>query len=111
MAYETMDPPGSAETYRLVNSLHFQVETDGAAIVVDDRSLTASRLNKAAYIVAGALREPRTRHELAQMLAGAANSTVDAAAAAVASFLDELRARGWIEIRDNVIPLSSGQER
>lgn len=82
---------------RLVDSLHLHKESDGGARVIDDRTFTAAHVNEAARIIVEALHEPRTRQELAVILADAAGCRVDDATAPVVRLVDELTAFGWIE--------------
>lgn len=85
------------DTIRLVDSLHLQHQPDGSGRVIDDRTFTAAHVNKAALIILEALHEPRTRQELAAVLAEAADCHVGDAVEPVVRLLDELTAFGWIE--------------
>ena len=100
MAYDT--PTHSQRTMQLISSLHLQKEPDGGALVIDDRTLTAAHLNKAAYILLQALQQPRTQEDLVTILADAANCNADNAVAHVAQLVDELTEFDWIEFRSNV---------
>jgi hypothetical protein len=82
---------------RLTGHLHLQPEPDGNAVVVDDRTLSAARVNKAACVLITALRQPRTRADLATVLADVAHCEVGEAAGAVDRFVEELIVLGWIE--------------
>lgn len=84
----------------LVDSLHLQVEADGSARVVDDRTFTAAQVNHSARILLEALREPRTQRDLQSVLAQAAGCRVEETAAPVARLVEELTAYGWIENAD-----------
>ena len=86
---------------QLIAAIHLQEEPDGGAIVIDDRTLTASRLNKAASIVLHALRRPCTQEDLVTALADAAECGPDDAAAPVAKLVTELLSFGWIEFRND----------
>lgn len=83
---------------RLIGALHLQAEPDGGALVIDDRTLSAARVNQAAYVVLQALAQPRTGEELSAILAGAANCGAGAAAVHVAQLLRQLADMGWIEL-------------
>jgi hypothetical protein len=82
---------------RRTDSLHLHGEPDGSARVIDDRTFTAAHVNKAARIILEALHEPRTRRELAAILADAADCDVDDAIEPVVRLVDEFTALGWIE--------------
>ncbi|NEA98541.1 PqqD family peptide modification chaperone [Streptomyces sp. SID13726] len=84
----------------LVDSLHLQVEADGTARVVDDRTFTAAQVNQSARILLEALREPRTRGDLESVLAQAAGCSLTETVTPVARLVEELTAYGWIEIAD-----------
>lgn len=86
---------------QLIASIHLQDEPDGGAIVIDDRTLTASRLNKAASIILHALQRPCTQEDLVTLLADAAECGTDDAAAPVAKLVTELLSFGWIEFRND----------
>jgi hypothetical protein len=89
--------PVSRKAMQLIASLHLQEEPDGGAVVIDDRTLTASRLNKAASLLLHALQQPRTQEDLVTLLAGAADCSIQEAAAPVTKLVTELRGLGWIE--------------
>ncbi|MHA6881629.1 PqqD family peptide modification chaperone [Ralstonia pseudosolanacearum] len=84
------------DAMQLVDSLHLEAEPDGGAVVIDDRTLTAARVNPSAYLLLQALQQPRTRAELAALLADAAHCSADAADASVSGLIDELADLGWI---------------
>lgn len=85
------------KTMRLAGSLHLQAEPGGGALIIDDRTFAAARLNKSAHILLEALKQPRTQEELATILADAANCDTGEATGPVTRFVDELANRGWIE--------------
>ena len=91
-------PLSSSVKMRLITSLHLREEPDGSAVVIDDRTLTAAHLNKAATILLEALRQPRTRSELAVALADAANCAVDEAVPHVSRLVGDIEQLGWIEL-------------
>lgn len=91
----------SVTKMQLIASIHLQDEPDGGAIVIDDRTLTASRLNKAASIILHALQRPCTQTDLVTLLADAAECGSDDAAAPVAKLVTELLSFGWIEFRSD----------
>ncbi|KPI01720.1 hypothetical protein OK074_5551 [Actinobacteria bacterium OK074] len=84
-------------TLHLVDSVHLQPEDDGGALVVDDRTLSVAHVNKAAHVVLNALREPRTREELAAILADAAHCASAEAVAPVDRLVVRLTDYGWVE--------------
>ena len=86
---------------RLSGSIHLERDEDGGALVIDDRTLTAARVNKAAHILLQALQQPRTQEDLVTILADAANCDTDDAAAPVARLVNELEDLGWIEFQNN----------
>ncbi|NNN33792.1 PqqD family peptide modification chaperone [Streptomyces sp. S3(2020)] len=85
---------------RLVDSLHLQVETDGTARVVDDRTFAAAQVNHSARILLEALREPRTHRDLQSVLAQAAGCPLAETVTPVARLVEELTAYGWVENAD-----------
>ena len=99
MAYDT--PTDSQRTMQLIGSIHLQKEPDGGALVIDDRTLTAARVNKAAYVLLQALHQPRTQEDLVTILADAANCDADDAVAPTAQLVNELKDLGWIELQSN----------
>lgn len=88
-------PPGT--TMQLADSIHVREEPDGSALVIDDRTLTAARLNKAAYVLLQALHQPRTLGELVSILAEAAHCHVSESAAPVVKLVQEISHLGWVE--------------
>lgn len=103
MAYNIVTTPtDSRRTMQVISSIHLQEEPDGGALVIDDRTLTVARINKAAYVLFQALLQPRTQEDLITILAEAANCDVSDAAAPVARLVNELGNLGWIEFQDNV---------
>lgn len=101
-------PTSSQRTMQLISSLHLQGEPEGGALVIDDRTLTVTRLNKAAYLLLEALHQPRTQEDLVTILAHAANCDTDDAVAPVAQLVDELTDSGWIELRSNATGTDGG---
>jgi hypothetical protein len=82
---------------RLISAIHLQEESNGDALVVDDRTLTAARVNKAAYVILQALHQPRTQEDLITILADAASCDARDAATPVSQLIDELKKFDWIE--------------
>ncbi len=95
MAYDT----DTERPMQLIGALHLQPEPDGGALVIDDRTLTAARVNQAAYVVLDALARPRSREELAAILADAANCDAADAAVHVDQLTKQLVDLGWIDLR------------
>ncbi|PPT79661.1 PqqD family protein [Xanthomonas theicola] len=81
---------------QLISAVHLQPEEDGGAIVIDDRTLTAAYINKAAYVILQALHQPCTKEHLVVTLAEAANCDLEDAAAPVIKLIDELTELGWL---------------
>lgn len=99
MAYDDIrgaeHPP--QRTMQLIAAVHLQEQPNGSALVVDDRTLTAAHLNKAACILLDALRRPRTQDELITLLAEAARCDFGDAVTPVARVVEQLTRLGWIE--------------
>lgn len=95
MEYDLQTDPHT--TMRLIPSLHLQPEPGGGGIVVDDRTLTAARINPSAYVLLAVLHEPRTCQDLALALADAADCGIREATAPVIQLIDELARLGWLE--------------
>ncbi|WP_158014488.1 PqqD family peptide modification chaperone [Ralstonia solanacearum] len=98
MAHDThATPVRRYEAMQLVGSLHLEAEPDGGALVIDDRTLIAARVNKSAYLLLQALHQPRTLADLVTILTDAAQCNAAAAEASVAQLVDELVGLGWVE--------------
>ena len=82
---------------RLVSALHLQVDPDGTANIVDDRTFVGAHVNITARILLEALREPRTYDELQTVLMRAADCPKSETVAPVARLVEELMEYGWIE--------------
>jgi hypothetical protein len=89
-------PPADTRL-RLVDSLHLQSESDGTALVIDDRTFTAAHVNPSARLLLEALREPRALEELQTILANAADCRPSETVTAVAGLVEELLSYGWVE--------------
>lgn len=89
-------PTDPRRAMRLIDALHLEAQADGGAMVIDDRTLTAARVNQAAYVILHALKQPRSEDELAVILAAAANCGADAAAVHVDQLVKQLHEMGWI---------------
>lgn len=104
MARDTgMTSAPSQRAMQLISSLHLQKEPDGGAHVIDDRTLMAAHLNKAACILLEALHQPRTQEELVTVLAEAADCDTGDAVAPVAQLIEEIKELGWIEFRTDAV--------
>ncbi|CAM3790687.1 Coenzyme PQQ synthesis protein D (PqqD) [Paracidovorax anthurii] len=99
------DPHG---TMQLIASLHLQAEPGGGGLVIDDRTLTAARINPSAYVLLEALHEPRTQKDLALALADAADCGIREATAPVVQLIQELTRLGWLEFHAR--PAGEGRE-
>ena len=75
----TASTASPATKTQLIAAIHLQDEPDGGAVVIDDRTLTASRLDKAASIVLHPLQRPCTQEDLVALLADAAECGTDEA--------------------------------
>lgn len=83
---------------RLAGSIHLRGEADGGALVVDDRTLTAARINRSAYVLFQTLAQPRTPLELAGVLAEASGCSLGEALAPVETLILEAGKLGWIVV-------------
>ena len=92
----------ASRTMQLIRALHLQQERDGNALVIDDRTLSAARVNQAAFVVLQALEQPRTRDELSAILADEADCAIVEAECHVVQLVEQLTGLGWIEFRDGV---------
>jgi hypothetical protein len=75
-------------------------EADGGALVVDDRTLTAARINKSAYVLFQALSQPRALGDLVHILAATAKCSASEAFTPVVKLVEEAARLGWIEAHD-----------
>jgi hypothetical protein len=89
-------PPADTRL-RLVDSLHLQLESDGTARVIDDRTFTAAHVNASARLLLEALREPCTVEDLQTILANAADCHPSETVTPVARLVEELVSYGWVE--------------
>lgn len=99
-----------AKTIRLASSIHLREEADGGALVIDDRTLTAARLNKSAYVLCQALSRPRTLEDLVSIFADTANCAVSEALAPVSKLIEAITRLGWIECHDGMADLQGPSE-
>lgn len=97
MAFDTPTAGSFGTRLQLISDVHLQEQTDGCAIVIDDRTFSAAHLNPAARIIVQALREPRTQQELVEILAQAARCDPDDATEPVARIVEDMEHFGWID--------------
>lgn len=83
-------------TIRAIDSIHLHALDNGDAIVVDDRTLTTTHLNKAAHVILHALQQPCTPESLVEILADAAQCEPEEARAPVEQLLGQLGHIGWL---------------
>ena len=88
---------------RLASSIHLKAETDGGALVIDDETLTAARINKSAYILFLALGRPHTLADLVSIFAETARCPVSEAFTSVAKLVDEAARLGWLEVQEESV--------
>jgi hypothetical protein len=97
----------SGATIRRASSIHLREEADGAALLVDDRTLTAAHINKSACILFQALDRPRTLGDLADILAGTVKCSASEAFLPVVKLVEQAVGLGWLEVQGD--SLSNGR--
>jgi hypothetical protein len=83
-------------TIRTIDSIHLHNLNNGDAIVIDDRTLTTTHVNKAAHVILQALQQPCTQESLIKTLADAALCDTEEARAPVEQMLGQLDQLGWL---------------
>jgi len=102
-AYAHVAGESSRATIRLASSIHLREEPDGGALVVDDRTLTAARINRSAHVLFQALGRPCTLGDLVGIFADAVKCPVGEAFTPVVKLVEEAARLGWLEVQDGML--------